>query len=143
MKLAGLVITICVGIFALTGLSMKPAESTKVSTTDIRVISFVENYDILDSSGAVSLDSLGKYLRCNEELFEKAYLVINPYNTKKEWQQNKNIGIERYRVVTELLGGKYKLDIRYNILYQESSFFPTDAECRRTGTGLYVTVGLR
>lgn len=92
------------------------------SSISISVITFIEGSSVLDNKGLATLDSLGKYLRCNEELLDKGVVVFIPYNTQKEFNSNTFIGIERYRTVNIVLAEKFKIDTKRKVFYKDKFF---------------------
>lgn len=105
-------------------------------TFNLSVITFIEYTSVLNEEGMSEVDSLGKLMRCNEELFEKVHFVFNPYNSKKEYDSNSFIGFERFRVVKEILERKYRIKVESNIWYNDKTY--EVGELYRNETGLYI-----
>ncbi len=124
-----------IGVYLLVNLSLKNHVS-KVQTSIQFVITFVEGTSFLDDHGSMLLDSLGKSMRCNEEFSENLFFVFTAHNSEKEYSANKCIGLERYRVVIDILKRKYKQDVEFSFFYRDREFYPKELFRNQTGLEL-------
>lgn len=124
-----------IGVYLLINLGLKNHVS-KVQTSIQSTISFVEGTSFLDEHGEALLDSMGKSMRCNEEMYEKLFVVFTPHNSEKEYSENKYIGLDRYRVVMDILKNKYRLDVEFRFFYRDKEFY--SGKLYRNQTGLNV-----
>lgn len=112
-------------------------KKNEVKNSNFQVITFVENSNLLTEEGEVIIDTLGKFLKFNEHILERGVLVLTPYNSEKEYNKNKFIGIERFRKISEILSEKYKLDVSFHILYNDKRF--EKSALYKNKSGLVVT----
>ncbi|MFY8096787.1 MAG: hypothetical protein ACOVMH_03135, partial [Flavobacterium sp.] len=97
-------------------------EKLRIKRSQLEVITFQEGSIRLNEEGLKSLNLLALGIKEHEDFFEKFYLVIHPINSKKEFLENNCIGLERSRIVNEILESKYGLDIENNILIEDTKY---------------------